>query len=549
MSHGPLGRPITAVLALAMAAAVTTACSGPAGSAPPAPARHVLLISVDGLHQSDLAAFTRAHPASALAGMVRAGVDYTHASTPVPSDSFPGMLAQVTGGAPASTGVYYDSAYDRSLLPPGTTSCAGGKPGGDLVADETIDKNTDALDAGQGLANLPDSILSMTGRPRDLINPAALPVDPASCRPVFPHQFVRVNTVFEVAHAHGLRTAWSDKHPAYDLLTGPSGTGIDDLFTPEINSKVPGGDGDWTSDNAATRRYDAYRVTAVRNEIDGYDHARTHPVGVPAILGLNFQSVSTAQKLPTSGGLAGGYLADGTTPGPLVAGALEFVDQQLGGLLAELRAQRLDQATTVILSAKHGQSPTEPAQLTRIDDGPLLEGLNAGWAAAHPGSGPLVVHSVDDDALLIWLADRSPAAADFTRQFLLAHSGSGTDITGAPKPYTRSGLQDLFVGDDAARYFHVAAGDARVPDVYGVVTPGVVYTGGTSKIAEHGGASPTDRNVPIVVTGPGEGSEHGMADEPVQTTQIAPTVLRALGLDPGELAAVRAESTSGLAKP
>jgi hypothetical protein len=531
------------------AAALTAACAGPAAPAPPAPARHVLLISVDGLHQSDLTAFIRDHPTSALAGMVRTGVDYTHASTPVPSDSFPGMLAQVTGGAPASTGVYYDSAYDRSLLPPGTTSCTGAKPGGDLVADESIDRNTDALDAGQGLANLPDSILSMTGQPRDLINPAALPVDPVSCRPVFPHQFLRVNTVFEVAHAHGLRTAWSDKHPAYDLLNGPSGTGIDDLFTPEINSKVPGGSGDWTSDNAATRRYDGYRVTAVRNEIDGYDHARTDPVGVPAILGLNFQSVSTAQKLPTSGGLAGGYLADGTSPGPLLAGALEFVDQQLAGLLAELRAQRLDQATTVILSAKHGQSPTAPGQLTRIDDGPILDGLNAAWAAAHPGSGPLVVHSVNDDALLIWLADRSPAAADFTRQFLLARSGSGTDIAGAPKPYTRSGVQDLFVGDDAARYFHVAAGDARVPDVYGVVAPGVVYTGGTSKIAEHGGASPTDRNVPIVVTGPGGGSEHGTADEPVQTAQIAPTVLRSLGLDPSELAAVRTESTTGLAKP
>lgn len=548
MHHSPVGRSVTAAVAFG-AAALTAACAGPAAPAPPAPARHVLLISVDGLHQSDLTAFIRDHPTSALAGMVRTGVDYTHASTPVPSDSFPGMLAQVTGGAPASTGVYYDSAYDRSLLPPGTTSCTGAKPGGDLVADESIDRNTDALDAGQGLANLPDSILSMTGQPRDLINPAALPVDPVSCRPVFPHQFLRVNTVFEVAHAHGLRTAWSDKHPAYDLLNGPSGTGIDDLFTPEINSKVPGGSGDWTSDNAATRRYDGYRVTAVRNEIDGYDHARTDPVGVPAILGLNFQSVSTAQKLPTSGGLAGGYLADGTSPGPLLAGALEFVDQQLAGLLAELRAQRLDQATTVILSAKHGQSPTAPGQLTRIDDGPILDGLNAAWAAAHPGSGPLVVHSVNDDALLIWLADRSPAAADFTRQFLLARSGSGTDIAGAPKPYTRSGVQDLFVGDDAARYFHVAAGDARVPDVYGVVAPGVVYTGGTSKIAEHGGASPTDRNVPIVVTGPGGGSEHGTADEPVQTAQIAPTVLRSLGLDPSELAAVRTESTTGLAKP
>ena len=34
---------------------------------------------------------------------------------------------------------------------------------------------------------------------------------------------------------------------------------------------------------------------------------------------MNFQTVSTAEKLPTSDGLAGGYNADGY-PGPLLAG-------------------------------------------------------------------------------------------------------------------------------------------------------------------------------------------------------------------------------------
>jgi len=183
------------------------------------------------------------------------------------------------------------------------------------------------------------------------------------CSVVYPHQFLKVNTIFEVAHAHGLRTAWSDKHPAYDLLTGPSGSGIDDLFTPEINSDVPGGTGDWTADNAATRRYDAYKVTAVRNEIDGFDHTRTTRIGVPVILGLNFQAVSTAQKLPTSDGQAGGYQADGITPGPLLAGALDFVDQQVGPRVEVLGAQLGEQ--DVILSAKHGQAPVRPADLDR----------------------------------------------------------------------------------------------------------------------------------------------------------------------------------------
>src|SRR5262249_5540878 len=107
---------------------------------------------------------------------------------------------------------------------------------------------------------------------------------------------------------HGRRTAWSDKHPAYQVLSGPSGTGVQDFFTPEINSVAlgfpPGND--WTTDNAATMQYDSYKVQAVLNEIDGFNHSRTHHVGVPAIFGMNFQTVSTAEKLPTSDGLTGG---------------------------------------------------------------------------------------------------------------------------------------------------------------------------------------------------------------------------------------------------
>src|SRR4029077_8488825 len=59
---------------------------------------HVLLISVDGLHQSDLAWYVQTHPESNLAALMTRGVDYSNASTPFPSDSFPGMVGQATGG-------------------------------------------------------------------------------------------------------------------------------------------------------------------------------------------------------------------------------------------------------------------------------------------------------------------------------------------------------------------------------------------------------------------------------------------------------------------
>src|SRR6476620_3090262 len=110
-------------------------------------------------------------------------------------------------------------------------------------------------------------------------------------------------------------------------------------------------------------QYDSYKVHSVINEINGFDHSGTTRVGTPAIFGMNFQTVSTAEKLPASDGLTGGYLAGGTTPGPLLARALDYVDAQIGSMVAEINARGLQRSTVIILSAKHGQSPQDPADL------------------------------------------------------------------------------------------------------------------------------------------------------------------------------------------
>ncbi|HEX8918303.1 MAG TPA: alkaline phosphatase family protein, partial [Chloroflexota bacterium] len=382
------------------------------------------------------------------------------------------------------------------------------------------------------------SILSMTGTPQDLIDPSQLPVDPTTCKPVYPHQYLRVNTIFEVARAAGMRTAWSDKHPAYEILNGPSGTGVQDLFTPEINSQASVAGSDWTNDNALTQIYDSYKVQAVLNEIHGYDHSGTIKVGEPAIFGMNFQTVSTAEKLPS-----GGYMADGVTPSPLLAGALDYINAKVGQMLSELNLNN----TVVILSAKHGQSPNDPAKLTRIDDGAIIDALNAAWTKAGH-SGDLVAFSIDDDGMYMWLNDRSQAAADFAKTFLLGYSGTGNDITGKPKAFTQSGLSTVYAGAAAAAYFHITAGDTvgnqRVPDLVGIAQVGTVYTGKKAKIAEHGGANPQDRNVPIVVSG---GNVHPSVNTgQVETTQIAPTILEILGLNPQSLQAVQEEGTQVL---
>ena len=84
--------------------------------------------------------------------------------------------------------------------------------------------------------------------------------------------------------------------------------------------------------------------------------------------------------------------------------------------------------------------------------------------------------------------------------------------------------------------------DPNHPDVWGVVQVGVVYTGGKGKIAEHGGANPADRDVPILVYAPGA-VRPDVSRQWVETTQIAPTILQLLGLDPDALQAVRIEGT------
>ena len=119
--------------------------------------------------------------------------------------------------------------WNRALSPPAQTDGLGnpggscpGQVGSIMAMDESIDTDLTRLDGGGGL------------------NPAYLRRDPRNaCKTVLPHEYLRVNTVFEVAKAAGLRTAWTDKHPSYEWTNGPSGKGVDDFFGPEINSIPP----------------------------------------------------------------------------------------------------------------------------------------------------------------------------------------------------------------------------------------------------------------------------------------------------------------------
>ncbi len=307
-------------------------------------AKRVLLISVDGMHQLDLANWLTAHPTSTLAQLAGTGVEYTAAHTTTPSDSFPGLLALVTGGTPKSTGVYYDDSYDRTLYAPGS-NCTG-NPGTEIVFDESIEyDSTKVFSGGINAANLPFE---------KTVN--------GNCKVVYPHDFIKVNTVFEVIRAAGGYTAWSDKHAAYDLVNGPSGEGVDDLYTPEQAANIQGSgvvngvnlgatlamcDGttnslptaklsDFTTCQPAAAAYDDVKVQALINQIDGKLSDGSGPAPVPTIFGMNFQQLSIAEKLPV-----GGYTDGNGTPSTLLASALNHVDVSLGKLVTEPHQQGL----------------------------------------------------------------------------------------------------------------------------------------------------------------------------------------------------------------
>jgi hypothetical protein len=449
--------------------------------------QHVLLLSIDGLHEVDLARYVHLNPNSALAELTHLGITYTNASTSKPSDSFPGLLSMVTGGSPRSTGVFYDDSYDRNLSAPGSNCSIKGT---EVVYDESIDFNPNALDAGGG------------------IDPLTLPLDGSNgCKPVYPHSFLRVNTIFEVARAAGLYTAWCDKHPAYDIVNGPSGTGVADLFTPEIAST------DGT--RLGTQAYDDLKVQAILNEIAGKDHSGTKTEPVPAIFGMNFQAVSVTQKLTGDG-----YLDANATPSPELQAALDHTDQSVAKMLAALRQHDLFSNTTVILSAKHGQSPIDPSLRLIVDKNIIPNVVNGVQSG-------LVAQATQDDVALLWLSDQTKvnaAVAALNANKALAH------------------IDTILSGTSLLALFNDPTKDSRTPDIIVLPVHGVIYAKPTAtKIAEHGGFSDDDTHVALVIANENLGEKTVVT--PVQTTQIAPTILQLLSLNPGSLQAVTEEHT------
>jgi hypothetical protein len=380
-------------------------------------------------------------------------------------------------------------------------------------------------------------------------NPAYLPRDPKnSCAPVYPHNYIRDNTIFNVVKNAGGYTTWSDKHPSYDFTKGPSGDGVIDLWSPEINSipvPIPSVQGcnplpdpgaakstnAWTDSFQNIRCYDQFKVEAVLNWIDGKTHDGSATAPVPTLFGMNFQAVSVGEKLvEPSLSLTGGYRDAFGTPSHSLLAEIQYVDGAIGQMVSELSKQGVLDSTLIIVSAKHGQSPIDPKRVLRIpaddaSDEPPSHILSPGGV----GPGLPVAQADEDDVSLLWLTDQSQTESAVAT--LEAHE----DLFGQG---------EIFAGPSLTLQFNDPLTDSRTPDIIVAPNVGVIYTGGKAKVAEHGGFAYDDRNVLLIVSNPGYNPV--TFNDQVETRQIAPTIVKALGLNPNLLSAVRSEHTETL---
>ena len=529
--------------------------------------RHVLLISIDGMHAVDFENCVAANTCPHLARLGKTGVHYTRTSTSKPSDSFPGLMSIVTGGSPKLVGAFYDVAYDRVLAPPKTTTgnglvggnCTVGKINGTQTEyEEGVEIDQTQVNGGGPYSTIDGGIKS--------IDPNKLPRDPFNgCNPVYPWNFIRANTIFGVAHAAGRFVAWSDKHPVYAAVSGPTGTSLpsnlDDFYAPEVNSNLinlPGiktatgldcstipdnTGGDWTTSFQDIQCYDQLKVNAILNWIHGRTHLGGGKAPVPAIFGMNFQSVSVGQKLIEKG-VFGGYTDAAGDPTPSMLSEIEFVDGAIGQMVAALNSQDLLRSTTIIITAKHGQSPIDTNRFFPI---PGHSGLNGAPpsqilasflpAAETSGLGP-----TEDDISQLWLNNSNDTLAAVAT----LETPSNTKAAGIGQIFYGASLETMFNAPGVPNMPGPCCklregGDPRTPDIIVAPNVGVVYTGSAKKQSEHGGFAHDDTNVMLLVSNPRMVEK--TVSSFVETSQVAPTILKLLGLDPDALEAVRKEGT------
>jgi hypothetical protein len=298
----------------------------------------------------------------------------------------------------------------------------------------------------------------------------------------------------------------------------------------------------WTDSFQNIQCYDTLKVDAILNEINGKTHNGSHSAPTPAVFGMNFQAVSVGQKLIEKAvAVTGGYEDAQGTPTAALLSEIQFADASIGKMVAAFKSRGLLDSTLIIISAKHGQSPVDSSRYTRITtSGPvttspatILDG-NGCIPLSESPSNPTGIGPTEDDVSLVWLNSTCTTA-------------SAVSLLETQSPVTGNiaGIGQIFWGQGITQIFNAPglppSADPRTPDI--LVTPnvGTTYSGSTKKLAEHGGFAHDDVNVMLLLSNPS--FEPMTITAPVETLQIAPTILKALGLDPNQLQAVQKEHT------
>jgi hypothetical protein len=525
--------------------------------------KHVLLLSIDGMHAVDfyncangIAGANGGNPyCPNLAALAQTGINYVSTASSMPSDSFPGLAALVTGGSSKTHGLYYDVAYDRSLDPPVNTTGTG-LAGGTCTPNAAPTGTTTDFDQG---IEFDDTMLNggapgaaITEGSAASIDPTKLVRNPAlGCAPVYPWDFVRTNTIFSVVHAAGGYTAWIDKHASYSFVAGPGGMGLDDYYSPEVDSNVvalPGvttalgascatirdtaGTSSWASSFENIQCYDALKVNALLNQIAGKTHNGA-AAQVPALFGMNFQAVYIGESVSEPGVGAGGYQNAAALPSAQLLTEVQFVDASIGNIVQALKDASLFDSTLIIVTAKHGESPIDPALYVANGSNTPATLLGTAIPFSESPLNTTGIGATEDDVSVLWLA---PGASLTSAVALLE------------KNVSQIGLGEIYYGPTLALNYGVGGlglgQDPRSPDIIVAPNIGMTYSGSTTMIGDHGGFSHDDTNVIMLVTNPSFNAQTVYAT--VRTAQVAPTIVQALGLDPSTLDAVRAEGTRAL---
>jgi arylsulfatase A-like enzyme len=274
------------------------------------------------------------------------------------------------------------------------------------------------------------------------------------------------------------------------------------------------------------------RLNGLLNEIAGKTHDGK-PAQIPAVFGMNFQSVYTGQILIEAKVGTGGYQNAAALPTDELFQEIVFVDKSIGQLVNALKDAGHYDDTLIIITAKHGMSPIDPKLFVANPSNTPATLLGP---AIPPSESPLTpggIGATEDDVSVLWLK-KGASVVDAV----------ATLETNA----AAIGLGQIFYGPTLALNYNVggwAAGqDPRSPDI--VVTPniGVTYISPGSALGDHGGFGHDDTNVMLLVTNPHFSPQ--TVSNATTTMQVAPTIVESLGLDPQTLDAVRIEGTAVL---